>query len=187
MIHAEECSGSIEISDLELDGNLGRLLVGGRYDKRGWQAGASGLRLIQNSGPERVSRIHSHHHAQDGMVLTSATDRAASTTVTDAVCELNGRVGCSITGGQNYILDRCRFRRNGKGGMKSAPASGVDIEAERPPVRNVSFSDCEFSDNAGFGLVSGSAKKTSGNQLHALQIHRNDMHLAAFTQPEYAI
>jgi hypothetical protein len=35
------------------------------------------------------------------------------------------------------------------------------METERPPTANVSFVDCEFSDNAGFGFVSPSKKASA--------------------------
>lgn len=154
-IHIENSSGGIWISDVALDGNLQDLSIGGKYGKGGWQAGATGIILHGNTGPERLLRIHSHHHAQDGMILTPTLDRTGTTTVVDAVCEYNGRQGCSVTGGRNFLFQRCRFRHTGKAVLHSDPGAGVDIEAENWPIRNVAFEDCEFSDNTGFGLVSG--------------------------------
>ncbi len=157
MIFIENCSGSVEISHLELDGNLGGHVAGGRYAKGGWQAAGTGIRLVGNVGEERLSRIRSHHHAQDGVILTAAIDRSGSTVVSDCVCENNGRQGCSITRGRNYSFERCHFNRTGRAGLGSSPGAGVDIEAEGGgTVRNVAFTDCEFSDNAGFALVAGS-------------------------------
>lgn len=155
MIHIEKCSGPIIIADLELDGNVQGLEVGGRSNRAGWLAGGTGIRLVENTGPERLSNIHSHHHAQDGLILTAAGNRAGLTEVSDFTAEYNGRQGCSITGGHNYVLQRCRFRHTGRTPIGSSPGAGVDIEAESSPIRNVTFSDCEFSDNHGFGLVSG--------------------------------
>jgi hypothetical protein len=160
LIHIAHCSGPVEISDLELDGNLQRLLVGGKYGRGGWQAGGTGLWLFQNSGPERLARIHSHHHAQDGLILTPTADRAGATLVTDVTCEYNGRQGCSVTGGRNLVFEHCKFRHTGRAGLGANPGAGVDIEAEKPPIRDVSFHDCEFSDNLGFGLVAGSGKSS---------------------------
>jgi hypothetical protein len=157
IILIENCTGSVDISDLEVDGNLSGLVVGGRYARAGWQAAGSGIRLIGNSGAERLSRIHSHHHAQDGLYLKSTTDRTTATTVSDCVAEYNGRQGCTILGGRNYSFERCRFIRTGRAGIQSLPRAGVDIEAEGGgTIRNVAFSDCEFSDNAGFAMVAGS-------------------------------
>ena len=159
MIQVQRSSGSIEISDIELDGNLAGMIVGGKYDPRGgMQAGGSGIRLIRNTGPERVSRIRSHHHPQDGMIFKSDINRSNSTVVSDAICDENGRCGGSVLAGANYSFERCRFRRTGRAGIHSSPAAGVDIEAEGSPISNVNFADCEFSDNHGFGLVAGNAK-----------------------------
>ena len=158
MIQVEGCSGSVEISDIELDGNLAGLVVGGKYDRAGWQAGGSGIRMIRNTGPERLSQIRSHHHAQDGIIFQSDINRTSSTTVSDSACDENGRCGGSVLAGANYNFQRCRFRRTGRAGVPSSPAAGVDIEPEGVPINNVNFTDCEFSDNRGFGLVAGSAK-----------------------------
>ncbi|MGE5563371.1 MAG: hypothetical protein ACM3ZV_08675 [Bacillota bacterium] len=154
MIFAENCTGLVDISDVTLDGNLGALQVGGRYDRRGWQAGASGIRMIRNKGPERISRVRSHHHAQDGLLLTAAMDRTGSTTVTDTVCDFNARQGCTISSGSNFVFERCSFRQTGLAPplYRSLPGAGVDVEAEKASVRNVAFSACDFTDNAGIGL-----------------------------------
>jgi len=155
MIYIEKCSGEVTISNLELDGNLGAHWIGGRAAPGGWQAGATGIRLIGNTGPETLRRIHSHHHAQDGMILAPTLDRKGSTALTDVVCEFNGRQGCSVTGGRNFGFRHCIFRHTGRAVLHSDPGAGVDIEAEHGPIRNVLFEDCEFSDTFGFGLVSG--------------------------------
>jgi hypothetical protein len=155
MVWIEHCSGGIEISDLELDGNLKHLVVGGRGFPAGWEAGGVGLRMYGNRGPERLTRIHAHHHAVDGMMLAPAVDRKDSTSVTDAICDYNGRQGCSVTGGRNFRFERCRFTRTGRAGLGASPGAGLDVEAEDWPIRDLTFSNCEFSDNRGFGLVAG--------------------------------
>lgn len=157
MIDIRNCDGDITISDLELDGNLATLWVGGSYGKRGgWSGGGTGVRLVRNSGREQLSRIHSHHHPQDGIYFAPRQDRAASTAVSDVVCEYNGRQGCSITGGRNFQFVRCKFQHTGRAVLHSSPSAGVDVEAEFGPIRNVAFSRCEFVDNHGFGFVAGS-------------------------------
>jgi hypothetical protein len=154
MIDVRHCSGGISIADLELDGNLQGLLIGGQSAEGVWQAGGTGIRLLNNSGPERLSRIRSHHHPEDGAIFAPAIDRSGSTIVMDLVCDYNGRQGCSITGGRSLLLKRCKFRHTGKAVLHHAPGHGVDIEAEGWPIRDVSFVDCEFSDNItpGFGV-----------------------------------
>ncbi len=155
MIQIKNCSGKVRIENLELDGNLPNLYIGGTFGDTGWQIGTAGLRLLNNSGGEQVSGVRSHHHAQDGIYIDNAPDRLGTTRFENVVSEYNGRQGCSIVGGSNYSFANCAFNHSGRGGLMSAPGAGVDIEAERP-IRNLSFSGCEFSNNSGVGLVADS-------------------------------
>jgi hypothetical protein len=156
MIFIERCSGSIDIHDLELDGNVGALQIGGKYSEGiGWHAQGSGIWLYRNRGPARISSLHVHHHPLDGIILADTTDRQGYATLSDIACEYNGRQGCSVTGGRNYVFQRCRFYGSGKARLGNAPSAGLDIEAEGTTVRNLSFVECEFSNNRGMGLVAG--------------------------------
>jgi hypothetical protein len=155
MIDIGACSGNISIADLELDGGIQRMRIGGRTAKGGWAAGGSGIRLRNNSGAERIARIKSHNHPVDGLILAPASERTGSTTVTDVVCDYNGRQGCSITGGRDMLFQRCKFRHTSRAVFHNAPGDGVDIEAEGRPIRNVDFQDCEFSNNVAFGMGAG--------------------------------
>ena len=156
MIHAERCSGGVELTDIELDGNSAGLRIGGQWGDLQWQVPGSGILLADNSGAERIAAIHSHHHPLDGIQINGLSERSSSSTVTNCVFDQNARQGCSVVGGRNYAFDRCRFSRTGKAGLRSAPSAGVDIEAEDKLVRNLSFAACEFSDNSGPGLLAES-------------------------------
>jgi len=157
MVRAEGCKALVEVSDLELDGNSAKHLIGGRSSRRdGWQIPATGIQLVNNSGQQRLSRIRSHHHPLDGLTIYRQTELSSPATFADVICDSNGRQGCSITGGRNFAFERCRFLHNGKGVLQSRPGAGVDIEAGRHAIRDVSFSRCEFSDNAGPGMVADS-------------------------------
>ena len=156
MINIENCSGPIDISDLELDGNLAGLLIGGPYGDTGWQIPASGMRFLNNSGSQRISRVSTHHHALDGLYIDSPEGRQSSSYFENVECDYNARQGCSIVGGPNYQFANCGFRHTGKAGLVSAPGAGVDIEAEVRAIRNVRFSGCEFSDNSGPGILADS-------------------------------
>ena len=172
MIRVENCRGAIEIADLELDGAIGELIIGGQYGDTGWQIPATGLALINNGGPERISSLFSHHHAQDGILidgLDSDRDAAAGSLIRDTHCDQNGRQGVSVVGGRSYAFERCGFRGTGKAGVTSAPAAGVDIEAEQgKKVRRIAFLDCEFANNTGAGLVadSGDSEELSFSNCH---------------------
>lgn len=157
MIRVERCSGPVEISDLELDGNIGSLVIGGQYGDVGWQIPASGIELTENSGSERLSAVRSHHHPLDGLIIDGRAGRNGSGTISKLECEHNGRQGCSIVGGSNYAFLDCSFAHTGKAGLASPPGAGVDIEAEGgKQIRNLSFVRCAFSDNSGPGLVAES-------------------------------
>ena len=156
MIHIDGCSGSVEISDLELDGNLKSMVVGGKAARGGWVSGGVGVRLTRNLGSATIQRIRSHHHPLDGMTIIEPANRSGATTVRDVKCEYNGRLGCAITSGSNFTFERCEFSHTGRAGLGAAPGAGVDIEGENSQIRNVAFSNCTFSDNRGFGVVAGS-------------------------------
>lgn len=166
MIHAERCSGGIAVADLDLDGNSGGLQIGGQWGDVHWQLPGSGIFLVDNLGPERLSNIRSHDHPLDGIIIDGPTQRAASSTVSNIVCDRNARQGCSIVGGRNYAFDRCRFTRTGKARLLSAPSAGVDIEPGDKLVRNLSFTSCEFSDNSGAGMVADSGD-SEGATFHS--------------------
>ena len=160
MISVVEC-GSVRISDLELDGNLRQLHLGGPYGDTGYQISGSGIYLRNNRGDEILRNIHTHHHPQDGVMIDGLDDAALARRVTRRLenvrCEYNARQGCSIVGGRGIVFSGCRFNRTGKGGLASDPGAGVDIEAEGGK-RNVdfTFTDCEFVDNTGCGMVADS-------------------------------
>ena len=154
MIEVLDCSGPIEITDLELDGNLAALEIGGKWGDAGRQIPGSGILLSGNSGPERLSRIYSHHHPLDGLKIEGPNERSASSLISNVTSEFNARQGCSLTGGRNYDFAGCRFRHTGRGTIKSAPKAGVDIEPGREHIaRNIRFTRCEFSNNDGAGLI----------------------------------
>ena len=75
MIFITGCRAPIEVSDVELDGNVERLRSGGQFGDSGWQIPATGLILEENTGPETVANVLSHHHAQDGAMIIGAAAR----------------------------------------------------------------------------------------------------------------
>jgi hypothetical protein len=157
MIRAERCSGGIDIGDVELDGNSAALLIGGQFGDIGWQIAGSGLELVDNSGPERISGVRSHHHPLDGIIIDGLAGRGSASVLSKVVCEYNGRQGCSIVGGRNYAFVDCRFNHTGKAGISTPPGAGVDIEGEGgKTIRALLFTRCEFSNNSGVGMVADS-------------------------------
>ena len=156
MIWIHHCRAPIAVQGVELDGNAGKLRVGGKFGDKGWQVPATGLFLVRNVAAERIDNVYSHHHGQDGAMFNGDPARTGRTTATRLVCRYNCRQGLSIIGGHGYDFTDCEFSHTGRGAIKSPPAAGVDIEAEHPPIRDLTFTRCRFVDNAGCGLLADS-------------------------------
>ena len=156
MVLVSGCSAAVEIADLELDGNVQRLSIGGPFGDRGHQIFAAGLSLQDNRGSETVRNVHSHHHAQDGIYIVGTDERRPGIVrwLQQVRAEYNGRQGLSLLAGQDYAFFDCSFSHTGKAGLMSPPGAGVDIEP-RPgrSVRGARFTRCVFADNAGVGMV----------------------------------
>jgi hypothetical protein len=156
MVGIEDCTAAVEITDLELDGNIERLTIGGQYGDADWQIGAVGIKLSNNLSSERVARVRSHHHPQDGLVIDGSMKRTGPGRFEQVACESNGRQGCSIVGGHSYSFTGCRFNNSGQGRLSSRPGAGVDIEAEGKRIRDLTFENCEFSNDRNAGLLADS-------------------------------
>jgi hypothetical protein len=156
MIYAAECAAAIRISDLELDGNVAKLRLGGPYGDTGRQIDASGIFLRDNRGSQVIERVRSHHHGLDGVMIDGVDTPLApgvERRLEDVHCEYNARQGCSLIGGRDWLFRKSSFNHTGQAGFASAPSAGFDIEAETKRIRNIRFEDCEFSNNSGCGLV----------------------------------
>lgn len=157
MILVRDCRGPVEITDLELDGNLPQLRIGGQYGDRGWQIPGTGLFLRNNRASEIIRNVFSHHHPQDGVMIDGDDERSVRSRFERLVSEYNGRQGLSIIGGRGYDFVNCAFNHSGRSRMFSPPGAGVDIEAEGGKTnRDFTFTDCEFSNNRGVGMVADS-------------------------------
>ena len=161
MIVVRDCTAPIVIRDVELDGNVENLRIGGEFGDTGWQIPATGLLLVGNLSDETIENVRSHHHGQDGAMLIGSTARAGRGRITRLVCRYNGRQGLSLTGGKAYDLFDCEFSHTARLNVKSAPSAGVDIEAEHPPIEDINFSRCLFIDNGGCGLVADSGDSSN--------------------------
>lgn len=158
MIRISRSAGPVTIRDVELDGNISAMELGGEWGDIGRQIAMSGIGLFDNTGDELLSNLYLHDHGQDGLMLDGHDGPSNSTRQIERVrCLGNGRQGCSVVGGSGYRFIDCDFSRTGRGPVASAPAAGVDIESEGgKSVRDLLFRRCRFEDNVGCGLVADS-------------------------------
>jgi hypothetical protein len=166
MLKVEKCSGPVHISDLEFDGNIDSLRIGGKWGNSGWQIGCAGLRLKDNLGPVRVSNVNSHHHPQDGGAGNGPGQLGVPEHVTLENCRFssNARNGFSLVGGVGWTFRRCLFEKCGRDlpFAGSLPLSGIDFEAEGGRyVADIHLVDCIASDNAGAGCLHPGAGRVS--------------------------
>lgn len=156
MVQLLKNTGSVTVRNLELDGNIANLVVGGAFGDTGRQLAAYGIYAYGNSNV-KIENIHTHHHGLDGIVigyqgLTAASPQYPHTLV-NVVSEYNARQGLSWVGGTNLTANGCKFNHTGKAAFVSAPGAGLDIEAESSVCRNGIFTNCEFTNNNGAGMI----------------------------------
>jgi hypothetical protein len=149
-------NAQVTIANLELDGNLQGLTLGGHWGDTGRQCGANGIVSI-GDGKLLVQDVYTHHHGKDGLMLVhpGLTQASAPTPVTlnKVVSDSNARQGLSWTGGIGLTANHCKFINTGTVRFVSAPGAGVDIEAENSICRNGIFNDSEFANNHGCSVL----------------------------------
>ena len=156
-----ESSENIQITDLELNGNNQKFVLGGSYGDVGRQLAHFGI-YIHASRSVTVNNLWVHHFGQDGIVIgNSKSDQKDNIVLSNCTFEYNARQGLSWVGGNDLLAKNCKFNHTGQASFYSPPGAGVDIEAEQGPIRNGKFVNCEFIDNKGCGLVADSGD--SGN------------------------
>jgi hypothetical protein len=153
MIVVRASSAPVTICDIELDGNVANLRLGGPWGDAGRQVPGSGLYLADNALEEIIDNVFSHHHPLDGAMISGQSGRIGRSSFTRLVCHFNGRQGLSFVGGRGYDFYDCEFAHSGRAGVTSPPGAGVDIEAEDTVIRDLTFKHCRFVDNVGCGLV----------------------------------
>lgn len=166
MVHIANCSSSVQISDLELDGNVAGLQIGGRWGDSGWQIGCAGLRLENNTGPITISSVKSHHHVQDGGSGNGCGVEGVLEQVSIQDCEFssNARNAWSMVGGVGWEFARCKFNGSARGlpFPGSAPKAGIDFEAEGGKyVSKITLTDCIAEDSAGAACLFGGSSHVS--------------------------
>ncbi len=151
-IYFDNCTG-VSINHLSLDGNSKAINLGGGYGDVGIQLPHYGI-FIKDCHAVVINYVIAHHFACDGICISNiASTKNDGVQLLNSSFTFNARQGLSWIGGNDLTVNNCKFDHSGKGNFYSPPGAGVDVEAEIGPVKNGRFTNCEFIDNTGPGMV----------------------------------
>ena len=149
------CS-DVEVRNVRIHGNIDNLILGGGWGDTGRQCSATGIWLYQNNNAY-LYNIESSYNGLDGVMIgypnLTPSSSATPHTLDYVNCYYNARQGLSWVGGIGLTVSNSKFNHTGRQRFSSAPGAGVDIEAEDSVNRNGSFTNCEFVNNTGCGMV----------------------------------
>jgi len=152
---------NITVTTLFLDGNNKSIQFGGRYGDLGIQLMHVGI-YIKDSRSILIDHINTSYFGLDGMMIgNKLSNLPDDIKLSNVICEYNCRQGLSWVGGNSLVVKNCQFNHTGRIGYYSAPGAGLDIESETGPISNGFFSDCQFINNSGCGMVSDGGRVIS--------------------------
>lgn len=152
-------NASVSLSDLEIDGNITNINLGGTWGPAGRQIVAYGFEL-RNNRHAHLKNIYTHHHCLDGSLIqlpgSTELDEAKPVLLENVKSEYNARQGLSLTGSIGLTAINCDFSFTGQAVFNTSPGAGLDIEAESAVNRNATFINCRMIDNNGVAMVADS-------------------------------
>ncbi len=162
----------VTLKNLEVDGNQKGMILGGQFGDHGFQLPNNGI-FIEDCNQVLMDSLYVHHMGCDGIQISNKTTNKKATpdqliALRNSRFEYNGRQGLSWVGGSGLKAFNCKFNFTGRGRFSTAPASGVDIEAEIGIIQNGMFDSCEFIDNSACGLVADSGESMDMNFNHCI-------------------
>lgn len=147
------------VTNLDLDGNnMNCDLLEACND--GYQLAYDGIIAVKSTYLD-VSRVHTHHHGRDGIVLAAKEVPGCTYASPTQFIHLtavnslhNSRQGLSWVDGQDLVATKCSFSHTGSV-FNNNPGAGLDIEPEDAGIaaRGV-FEKCKFEKNRVYGVVS---------------------------------
>jgi hypothetical protein len=150
-------SNHITIENLNLDGNIQNMEIGGSYGDSGIQLWHRGIYLI-NSTQVTLTKLYIHHFGLDGIEISNGAilpkQPKQEILLKNIKCLYNGRQGLSWTGGEGLTVLNSEFSYTGKSIISSSPGCGLDIEPETGECLNGRFTNCKFENNTGYAYGS---------------------------------
>ena len=165
---------NIVIRDGIIDGNVANNLdpqAGGPYVGEG-DRNMDGIQIVGDCSKIKLDNLIIRNCFTDGLYIGTADayyigPHPRFIAVTDCDLDGNGRQGCSMLVGKFVAFTNCKFRNTSNAALPSGPCAGVDIEPEygpwhpnypdpayMPTLEDITFLNCEFSDNQGRGMMS---------------------------------
>ena len=189
MIQLRSNHAPVEIRDLELDGNMDGLVLGGEWGGpgEGWQVAAYGIWALET---ERLTirDVHTFGHATDGIHIEDPTPArchpAPCYRLIDVTSERNGRNGLTFAGGYGLRIEGSSFSHNGMGRISSNPRAGIDIEPHSLARDIVIGEGTRIEDNLGIGLVADTGD-TSGITIEKTFIRAGRSHALWVAKPDF--
>jgi Right handed beta helix region len=157
LIALADCS-FVTIENINSNGNSDSLKLGDNIGigLNAFELSHYGL-AITNSDNITVKFCKFNNYGLDGMYITNDSLFTRKNTknnikVLNSNFDRNGRQGLSIVGVDGIFVSNSTFNKTGSGKIQTAPGCGIDIEPTFGICKNGYFSNCEFMDNAGFGI-----------------------------------
>jgi hypothetical protein len=176
-------SNSIEIKNLEINGNNENYILGGN-----WGLGDRPIEISNSHGIDiwnskfiTLGSLKVHHFGLDnikiegGFVNSDTSQPKTTNIIIDSVfCEYAGRNCFSWVGGTNFCITNSSFNHAGQTTIKTKPAYGMDIEPERqlnesePALCSSGyFENCNFKENYSLGFTTGASDDSPIPELRA--------------------
>jgi len=147
------------VGSVVIDGKNTTTVLGGQWGDTGYQCVSYGLYMYQNARTY-VQNVYAKYMPLDGVALrfpdTTEGGPGTIALLENITSEYNGRQGFSWTGGIGLTVINMKANYNGRSTFFSAPAAGIDIEAEGGIVRKGKFINCEAINNRGQACVADS-------------------------------
>lgn len=165
VLHFLECV-NIEVENIRIDGNNGKVVKGGKFGDTGFQVWGYGV-VLTNCKNVKIKKVSANYCVTDGLLVknkNSPDSKITSDNISIDSSEFiyNGRQGLSWTGGAGLRVSNSVFANTGMGNITTMPSAGVDIEPEDGDIAtNGVFVNCSFKNNAGCGVVADSGPSSN--------------------------
>jgi hypothetical protein len=166
---------NIMVSNIEINGNNGKILLGGQWGDTGYQCWHNGISIFNTYGVT-ISKMNIHHMGLDGIYISNEYSNDNNIFINDSKFEYNARQGFSWISGNGIEVNNCSFSYTGKGGFSSSPGAGIDFEpnSNNEKCINGNFNNCKLILNSGVGIINDNLGSGNINFKNSYILNLND-------------